>query len=322
MGQLHLIPGSLYKIDNKMRQVSDMYNGQLDTFIQVAEAGSFSRAAQMLYISPTAVIKQVNLLESDLDLKLFNRTHKGIELTPEGKSLYQDAKYIVKYSKDSIERARKAGKAKKDIVRMGTSLMTPCQFLIDRWPKIETECPNIKLQLVSFENIPENAREILANMGKNIDVVAGIFDEDFSLRRGCATKELYRAPISIAVSINHPLAAKERLKMQDLFGMEIMFIHRGWNRYIDLLRDDLIREYPQIQIEEFSFYSVEIFNQCENSDRLLIAIDSWHHVHPLIKIIPVDWSYSIPFGLMFSPEPKSHIIEFIKTVSKVFSEEV
>ena len=43
-----------------------MYNPQLDTFIRVAEAGSFSKAAQESFITPTAVIKQMNLLESRL----------------------------------------------------------------------------------------------------------------------------------------------------------------------------------------------------------------------------------------------------------------
>ena len=41
-----------------------MYNPQLETFLCVAEAGSFNRAAERLYISPPAVIKQINLLEN------------------------------------------------------------------------------------------------------------------------------------------------------------------------------------------------------------------------------------------------------------------
>lgn len=40
-----------------------MYNPQLATFIRVADAGSFSKAAEASYITPTAVIKQINLLE-------------------------------------------------------------------------------------------------------------------------------------------------------------------------------------------------------------------------------------------------------------------
>ena len=61
-----------------------MYNPQLDTFIRVAEAGSFSKAAQESFITPTAVIKQMNLLESRLGLTLFHRSHQGLSLTRAG----------------------------------------------------------------------------------------------------------------------------------------------------------------------------------------------------------------------------------------------
>ena len=53
-----------------------MYNPQLDTFIKVADAGSFNKAAEDSFITPTAVIKQINLLERSLDVKLFVRTHR------------------------------------------------------------------------------------------------------------------------------------------------------------------------------------------------------------------------------------------------------
>ncbi len=67
-----------------------MYNPQLDTFLHVADAGSFNKAAEESYITPTAVIKQINLLEASLGVKLFERTHRGLILTKAGKSLYQE----------------------------------------------------------------------------------------------------------------------------------------------------------------------------------------------------------------------------------------
>ena len=79
-----------------------MYNPQLDTFICVVEAGSFSKAADKLYISPPAVIKQINSLENNLGVQLFARTHRGLVVTAAGESLYQDAKYKVNYSKYEI----------------------------------------------------------------------------------------------------------------------------------------------------------------------------------------------------------------------------
>lgn len=85
-----------------------MYNHQLETFIKVADAGSFNKAAEESYITPTAVIKQINLLEDSLKVTLFERSHRGLTLTKAGRSLYQDAKYIIQYCRDSVTRARNA----------------------------------------------------------------------------------------------------------------------------------------------------------------------------------------------------------------------
>ena len=48
-----------------------MYNKYLEVFIAVADTGSFSKAGEQLFISPTAVMKQMNLMESDLGLWTF-----------------------------------------------------------------------------------------------------------------------------------------------------------------------------------------------------------------------------------------------------------
>lgn len=106
-----------------------MYNPQLDTFICVVEAGSFSKAAEELYISAPAVIKQINSLENSLNLQLFERTHRGLIITEAGKSLYQDAKYLIQYSKESVIRAQEAMNHNEEIIRVGISPMTPPEVL-------------------------------------------------------------------------------------------------------------------------------------------------------------------------------------------------
>ena len=54
-----------------------MYNSLLTAFVTVADCGSFTKAAEILYISPTAVMKQINSLENHLDLKLTNGHPQG-----------------------------------------------------------------------------------------------------------------------------------------------------------------------------------------------------------------------------------------------------
>lgn len=296
-----------------------MYNPQLETFLCVAESGSFNKAAEKLYISPPAVIKQINLLEESLNLQLFVRTHRGLKLTEAGKSLCQDAKYIIQYCKDSVTRARNAMQQTEQVIRIGTSPMTPAQVLVDLWPKVQKYCPNIKFQLIPFDNTPENAREILGNLGANIDVVAGLFDETMLALRKCSGLELSREPICCAVSIHHPLARKDSLTVQDLYGQNLMLMHRDWSHYVDLMRDDLWKNHPQIHIVDFDFYDVSVFNRCENNGDVLMTIDRWKYIHPLLKTLPVDWGYTMPYGLLHAPKPSAHVQQFLDAVGQVAS---
>lgn len=65
-------------------------------FCMVAESGSFSKAAEKLYISQPAITQTIKKLEEQLGGKLFYRNNNGVVLTEEGKHLYE-------YVKDSME---------------------------------------------------------------------------------------------------------------------------------------------------------------------------------------------------------------------------
>ena len=293
-----------------------MYNLQLETFIVVADLGSFNKAAEALYITPPAVTKQINLLEKDLEVQLFVRTHRGLILTEAGKSLYKDAKYIIQYCKDSVERAKRAMEEKDNVIRIGTSPMTPAAPVIQMWAKVRKDYPDIRLQMIPYMNSQESAREILKNLGTNIDIVGGIFDETMLKLRQCQGMEISRQRICCAVSFNHRLASKETLTFQDLYGENFLMMHRGWSNYVDELRDDIWKNHPQIRVVDFDIYSMEIFNRCENSNEILMAVENWKDAHPLLKIIPVEWKYTIPYGILYSTEPSELVKRFLKAVKK------
>ena len=272
------------------------------------------------FITPTAVIKQINLLEDSLGVKLFDRTHRGLHLTKAGHSLYQDSKYIIQYCRDSITRAKNAMQEDSKIIRIGSSPITPAQLLMELWSRVQALHPNIKFQIVPFENTPENAREILANLGKNIDIVGGIFDDTMLNVRACAGLELIKGPFHCAVSIHHRLATKDKLQLSDLYGENLLLMHRGWSRYVDQLRDDLWQNHPQINIVDFDFYGMDIFNRCENTNDVLLAIPGWANVHPLLKVIPVEWNHCIPYGILHSPTPTPTVQQFLDAAEKVSKE--
>ncbi len=292
-------------------------NINFTSFIRVAEAGSFNKAAEDLHITSTALIKQINLLESDLEIRLFDRTHRGITLTKAGESLYQDAKYITEYCGEAVARARSAERTQEQVIRIGTSPIMPAQMLMDLWPKIHERCSDVSFKLVPFENTSDNAREILKNLGQNIDVVTGFVDELLMKQRNCSGLLIENEPLCCAVPVSHPLSGKEKLSVQDLHGQDLMMIHRGWCRHMDDLRDDLTEHHPQINLVNFDLYDVGVFNQCEQNQDILVVIKSWSMVHPLLKVIPVDWDHTMPVGILYSPQPTKVVSRFLSALEKV-----
>ena len=77
---------------------------QLECFIAVAEYLNFSKASRSLKITQPAVSHQIQTLEEELEVKLFNRTSKSVTLTHEGALFLTDAQLILKTVLSAKER--------------------------------------------------------------------------------------------------------------------------------------------------------------------------------------------------------------------------
>ncbi|MDE6189569.1 MAG: LysR family transcriptional regulator, partial [Clostridia bacterium] len=293
-----------------------MYNPTLTTFIAVAENGSFTKAADILFITPTAVMKQINTLEERLGITLFERTNHGLHLSEAGKSFLQDARYIKDYSDKAIEKAKDIDdKSKQQSIRIGTSIMTPVKFLMDEWVEIQKFNPRLKIELVPFENTPINSVEILKNLGKHIDVVAGLYDDSFLEERGCKAAYLYDKKLLFAIPVIHPLCEKSKIEIADLKGQKVLMIRKNWNEYVDRLREYLTTN--GVIVEEFNSFNLAAYNKAAQENAPIITVEGWQDVHPLLKIIPADWEYSVPFGILYSPTPTKQVKDFIDTLIKI-----
>lgn len=191
-----------------------MYNKYLEIFIKVADCGSFTKAADELFMSPTAVMKQMNLMEYELELSLFTRTNHGILLTDSGKQIYKDAKYIINYSNEAIQKAKKLETKENYTITIGTSLICPCKPLLDLWYKITDEYPEFKIKIVPFE---ENHTRILATLksnGTNLDFIVSVCDSKQWLQN-FDFLQLGYYNFCVAVPLNHPLAKKDKIDLAE-----------------------------------------------------------------------------------------------------------
>lgn len=293
-----------------------MYNPILSTFISVVESGSFTKAAEALFITPPAVMKQINSLEERLGITLFDRSNHGLQLTDAGKSFFQDAKYIIDYSNRAIEKAKDIdNQDKQQSIRIGTSIMTPAKFLLDIWSEIQKFNPYLKIELIPFENTPINSVEILRNLGKHIDIVAGLYDDGFLEERRCKAAHLYDKKLLFAIPVTHPLCGKTKIELSDLKGRKVLLIRKNWNEYIDKLRTDLIKN--GTEIEDFDMFNLNAFNRAAQENIPIITVEGWEDVHPLLRIVSADWNYSIPFGILYSPTPTKQVKDFISALHKI-----
>ena len=295
-----------------------MYNPLLDTFIAVADCGSFNKAAEMLYISPTAVMKQMNSLEEHLKLTLIKRAQIGVTLTEVGEQIYKDAKFMVDYSQKSILSARAIETTSETTFCVGTSLLNPAKPFMDIWYKVNQNFPDYKLHLVPFEDNCNGILSEIGKLGKKFDFLIGVCDSKVWLSL-CNFLPLGRYKKMVAVRREHPLATKDRLKISDLYGYTLMMVKRGDSGVNDFLRNDLEKCHPQIKIEATQpFYDLSVFNRCAETDKVLLTIECWQDVHPALVTIPVKWDYSIPYGILYAKDAPTDVLSFIE-ISKQYT---
>lgn len=291
-----------------------MYNHQLDVFICAADCGSFNLAAKRLYISPTAVMKQVNALEKHLGMRLLERTNQGIRLTEAGESIYKDAKYMISYSNQAVERAQKLVDQKNTVLRVGTSMLNPCRALMDLWYRASDRFPHFQIQIVPFEDDHEGILSVIDQIGTKFDFIVGVCDSSKWLSR-CNYLPLGEYRKMIAVPIKHRLSEKKRLNLTDLYGETLMIEKRGDSPANDLIRDELETNHPRICLEDTPiFYDISVFNRCEEKNFLLLTLECWKDIHPSLVTIPVDWDHSISYGLLYAKNASEDAAAFLEAV--------
>ena len=294
-----------------------MYNPLLNTFVAVADCGSFTKASETLFISPTAVMKQMNALEKHLELKLIERTPSGIYLTRAGAVIYKEAKFMMEYSQKAISRAKAALYDYETTFCVGTSMLNPAKPFMDLWYLVNQDFPAYKLHLVPFADNHDGILSEIEKLGEKFDFLIGVCDSKEWLSRcnflplGCYAK-------MVAVSREHPLASKTCINIEDLYGETLMMVRKGDSETNDHIRRNLEENHPEIHIEDTpQFYDLSVFNRCAKTGNVLLTIECWRDVHPGLVSIPVNWDYSIPYGLLYSFDAPKDVLQFVEAVKNI-----
>ncbi len=296
-----------------------METNNLQTFISVVRSGSFTKTAEQNFISSTAVMKQINRLEQELDTKLFDRASTGVTLTPSGKVFLKYAETVLKLTTQVYTDCHQLDGTIQNI-RLGTSLLHPSMPFMPTWNQIKTQLPNYQLQILQIPgDLTANNREY-SMLGRECDIMIGTFDQ--ATTRSLVTAiPLGTYQFGIAVRSDNPLASKEEPSITDLKGQTLLMVPTGVSEKNDQLRQEILDTDPEITIKYTNGrYDINVFNQAVDENDALINVTPWKDIHPNLVTIPLKTNIEVEYGILAPKHATGKVKNFMDHVRQLIQQ--
>jgi len=172
----------------------------LQAFLAVAESGSFSRAAERIYLTQPAISKRIATLEKELDARLFDRIGRGIHLTPAGEALLTRARSVLKELEDVKRGITNLSGAIAGELLVATSHHIGLHRLPGLLKQFHETYTQVRLNLQFMDS--EKACQAVARGDLELAVVTLPPKAAAPLK----TEKIWDDPLDIVVSPGHPLA--------------------------------------------------------------------------------------------------------------------
>lgn len=127
-------------------------SGDMEVFTRVVELGGFSAAARALHMTPSAVSKLIARLEARLGARLFNRSTRRLQLTPEGTAFHERAVRVLA-DIEAAEREAAAGAVPRGLLRVNSSVPIGTHYLLPVIPAFLAQYPEIRLDLTLTDTV-------------------------------------------------------------------------------------------------------------------------------------------------------------------------
>jgi DNA-binding transcriptional LysR family regulator len=192
-------------------------------FIAVAEEGHITRAAERLGMQQPPLSRQIKAIEREMDVQLFRRKARGVELTDAGRAFLDDARAMLGHLDHAFDTARRIARGEQGRIAVGYTLFHP---LVPRVIREYTQAfPLVSLSLE--ESSPYDLIERMHNGKIDIAFISGpVADQE-----GVVIDLLLEEPRVVALPSGHPLArSKNRndapLSLKSLAGEAFIFLGR------------------------------------------------------------------------------------------------
>jgi DNA-binding transcriptional LysR family regulator len=203
---------------------------QLRTFYEVATTGSFTRAANRLYLTQPAVTQQIRALESELGFPLFERRGRKLRLTPAGEALLAYPPRVLALVEEAVSITREAAGRGTQTLHLGAGDTVATYILPDLIRDFHAHRPEAALRLV----VGNTERLLEAVLEGEVELAIWARQEPHPL---LSQHAFSLAPLVAVVQPSDPLAQQPRIWARDLLGRRLLLRGRASaiRRYIDNL---------------------------------------------------------------------------------------
>lgn len=193
----------------------EVHTRQLQYFIAVAEELSFTRAAQRLHVSQQGLSTQIKQLEHGMDVVLFSRTTRNVELTAAGAVFLRDVRGALTGLDVAVERARSVHRGEQDRLVLGAlegAALTLTEPILSTFRQRH---PGITVELRHFTY--EDPSAGLASGSVDVAFARRPFVDD-----GVQFETLFSEPLMLMVPTTHRLAEREQVFAHELLDEPIL----------------------------------------------------------------------------------------------------
>lgn len=189
-------------------------------FLKIAETRNFTRAANDLHVSQSALTVQIQQLEESLGVQLFDRSKRGVILTAAGRDVFGPLQRLLNDAQAIVEHARDLSSASTGFVTIA-ALPTVCAGVLPELVRSFIEkFPGIRVQITDV--IAERVRE--AVLKREVDF--GIGTRHGRVAELQATP-LFQDRLLVFTRADHPLTAKQRISLREASAYDLVLPARN-----------------------------------------------------------------------------------------------
>jgi DNA-binding transcriptional LysR family regulator len=206
-------------------------------FVAVGEEQHYGRAAERLHLAQPALSRQIQDLEEEIGVKLFDRLSRGVKISAAGASFLDDARRILQQVNEATMRAARVARGQSGVLRVGFTESASWHGVVpDSFRQLRQRQRDVELQLYPTSSLEQ------------IEAVrAGRLDAGFVFSMPKSDRELDQMPVAIhhlvlAAPKGHPLIRLKNLRLRDMRDTAfVWFPRRQSPAYYDRLMNECLR---------------------------------------------------------------------------------